>query len=613
MAGGSQWYEHDYEYCFVEMVILIVLVVLALIFETTWHKCTHETQNSYIYGDLQELIENASHSEPARRPCTNVTHLRLRKELVNRAGGEFMTLGFLAFVIFFSHNLGLLGWLVRRCPSSDEWHFPRTTGDWLTMAEMAHMKLFFGMVFYFVLIWRLVEGSIKKIQMWEQVRMRRAMSPRFNAATVLSVNAMDSDLGNHILWRRYFIQKMVRWQSKRPAPFRDLMQMLDIDTTSENVSENFHKILDRDFCFSEYLALSVESGVRDSIQVHVSTWCGVVLLFGSFALLHRFGRVSLMAVMPSFSGVLAIVLAVMRALVQKSLANIGKRVRTSHAEVVTASPGSSSPPTPREEPEAGGDNAQEEGGSNASKDKRWHRWLKEEHRREIVMFRFLQIVLFLNSYALAQVLLDFNEWALNPESSMLYTSLFALLFVFLAYHLPNSVPVFLGIMAMPPHVDDGNLSTFFAVLLHRRSEEMHDLMARVCGAAISRQGTPGEMPPDETEDFEAGSISFSMVRELWPADAAPIMQPTTSGPPLRSAGATASACSDACCESQQGLAANEGRMQLSVSERQGVEHLVPVAPVSRRVQEVVPPEPPPTVLRAGERTEEDRREPVYDI
>mmetsp|Transcript_95981 Transcript_95981/g.240560 ORF Transcript_95981/g.240560 Transcript_95981/m.240560 type:complete len:250 (+) Transcript_95981:2-751(+) len=238
---------------------------------------------------------------------------------------------------------------------------------------------------------------------------------------------------------------------------------------------------------------------------------------------------------------------------------------------------------------------------------------------------------------------------------MLYTSLFALLFAFLAYHLPSSVPVFLGIMAMPPHVDQGNLNTFFAVLLHRRSEEMQDLLARVCGAALSRQGSPDV---DETEECEEGSVSFAAVRELWSANAPPATRPTTAGLALCSAGATVVGCGDGPLQGQQGLAANEERAsfpvisqlaglqqpnmaqplgtqlgglqqrsgskgrrvprlgqertQLSVPESDGLVAPSPAELGSSREQEIDPPGPPVTTFPAGEQTErEDRMESVF--
>mmetsp|Transcript_93764 Transcript_93764/g.236288 ORF Transcript_93764/g.236288 Transcript_93764/m.236288 type:complete len:256 (+) Transcript_93764:2-769(+) len=244
---------------------------------------------------------------------------------------------------------------------------------------------------------------------------------------------------------------------------------------------------------------------------------------------------------------------------------------------------------------------------------------------------------------------------------MLYTSLFALLFAFLAYHLPDSVPVFLGIMAMPPHVDEGNLSTFCAVLLHRRSAEMQDLLARVCGAAMSRQGTPfhdSDMRPDETEECDDGPISFAAVRELWSANAPPATRPTTAGLALCSAGATVVGCGDGPLQGQQGLAANEERAsfpvisqlaglqqpnmaqplgtqlgglqqrsgskgrrvprlgqertQLSVPESDGLVAPSPAELGSSREQEIDPPGPPVTTFPAGEQTErEDRMESVF--
>jgi len=200
----------------------------------------------------------------------------------------------------------------------------------------------------------------------------------------------------------------------------------------------------------------VETGVRDSIQIHATTWIFVILMFVCFAFGNRFSNISLTDMLPAFLVCMALVLALIRALVWHSLRTIEKRVRkpanrhsTSDSPAHVRSTGSPGEPAPAPPFRIG-------------------EWMTRGHRREVVILRMFQVILFLNSYVFARTVLDFQSWMASPEKSMLYTCLFALLFVGVGYYTPKRVPVFLAIMAMPPHVNAGNVSIFYSVLLRRK-------------------------------------------------------------------------------------------------------------------------------------------------
>jgi len=458
---ATKWYKEEHEYSFIESLCLILFFVLALIFEICWHHIKHQTEHSYVYGDLLTMVDSSTDEGPTH----GVTrHVRLTKEMTNRAGGEFMTLGFLAFVIFLFHNTGGFSWLLRRFPPSENLVLPGTTQDWLHMVEMTHMKLFCGMAFYFVLISRVVNASVLKIRLWEQLAFRSRLAVVEEAAVWNPLKAMDTDLAEHILWRRYFIDKMVRRLQKAPESFAPIINALGLDPSSD-VSEALQHFLDHEFSFGEYLALNVETGVCDSIQIHATTWIFVILMFVCFACGHHFRNISLTDMLPVFLGCMALVLALIRALVWNSLGTIEKRVRkppnrpsASDSPVHVRSTGSPGEPAP-------------------ARPFRIGEWMTRGHRREVVILRLFQVILFLNSYMFARTVLDFQSWMASPEKSMLYTCLFALLFVGIGYYTPKRVPVFLAIMAMPPHVNAGNLSIFFSVLLRRKpaQEPMRNL------------------------------------------------------------------------------------------------------------------------------------------
>merc|ERR1712113_311984 len=86
----------------------------------------------------------------------NVKHARLWHELAQRMQGEFMSLGFLAFIIFLLNQMGFFEILSNHfndeASSAERFHYPVTELDWLHVAEVVHVKLFVGMLLYFALI-----------------------------------------------------------------------------------------------------------------------------------------------------------------------------------------------------------------------------------------------------------------------------------------------------------------------------------------------------------------------------------------------------------------------------------------------------------------------------
>eukprot|EP00746_Dinoflagellata_sp_MGD_P021662 gnl/MRDRNA2_/MRDRNA2_15056_c0_seq1.p1 gnl/MRDRNA2_/MRDRNA2_15056_c0~~gnl/MRDRNA2_/MRDRNA2_15056_c0_seq1.p1 ORF type:complete len:265 (+),score=47.39 gnl/MRDRNA2_/MRDRNA2_15056_c0_seq1:2-796(+) len=99
--------------------------------------------------------------------------------------------------------------------------------------------------------------------------------------------------------------------------------------------------------------------------------------------------------------------------------------------------------------------------SNASVEKRsFH----EKYETEVMLLRFLQVVLFFISYIFARTVGDFHDWKEKPQEVGLYTLLFLFLFAVLSHVLPKQVPLFLAVMALPPYVDDGNFKMLLSVI-----------------------------------------------------------------------------------------------------------------------------------------------------
>eukprot|EP00913_Durusdinium_trenchii_P032154 g30109.t1 len=72
------------------------------------------------------------------------------QELMNKMGGEFMSLGFIAFMIFCSNQLGFFDFIAERLPACgksatpDCVMLPYTGIDWLHLIELVHVQLFVG-------------------------------------------------------------------------------------------------------------------------------------------------------------------------------------------------------------------------------------------------------------------------------------------------------------------------------------------------------------------------------------------------------------------------------------------------------------------------------------
>jgi hypothetical protein len=117
-------------------------------------------------------------------------------------GTEFMTLGFLALLVFMSQYNGFFDALVDIVPAScsedgsydddydhrrladgrslgeDCFHLPASGLDWFHVFEIVHFSLFGGMCLYFVLMFGFVQGGVRKIRAWENIRYMDMESAR---------------------------------------------------------------------------------------------------------------------------------------------------------------------------------------------------------------------------------------------------------------------------------------------------------------------------------------------------------------------------------------------------------------------------------------------------
>merc|ERR1711908_148051 len=73
----------------------------------------------------------------------------------------------------------------------------------------------------------------------------------------------------------------------------------------------FREKVGSNFPFSAYLAYCVAEGVAEAIEVHEVTWIVLIILFGTFACVHRFAKVGLYECTLVFLAVAFVLIAIM--------------------------------------------------------------------------------------------------------------------------------------------------------------------------------------------------------------------------------------------------------------------------------------------------------------
>jgi len=344
-GGHHQWHKEISEYLFTECLINVILVSLAIVFETIYHKTLHVAEHSFAFGEnmahglghlghslcsMQGLLHNPNagkhHMKKAHKKTMgdhhhrhhhHHAHAKLWMQLSNRAGGEFMVLGFLAFVVYLFHKAGGFDELPKG-HKDDEFLIPDSETAWLHMVEDVHMKLFCAMVLYFVSSSTTIHGCVhrmKTLQLvqaadFQQRKGRKPMLKRSQTFRGLQAGmwnwmvpgvssgskflncgrVYDPDwmVTEYKLLRAFFIDEIMVWKVSRPDGFGDVCEALHIEEPFKE--EQVRQKLEAEFAFSTYWALIVEEALSDMIQMPTRTW--LVFIFGNLmmALVFRFTK-----------------------------------------------------------------------------------------------------------------------------------------------------------------------------------------------------------------------------------------------------------------------------------------------------------------------------------
>jgi len=411
-----------------------------------------------------------------------VRHLRLYEELMNRAGGEFMTLGVLAFVTFMCNNTGFFEAISNAVGDEHSFPLPKTQVDWLHMVELVHVKLFAAMMLYFVIMTSVVRSSLKQIQIWESCRLRRLKDKSKEAGSAIRSQAtthheVDHELYRYVLWREYFIEMMMSWRKGRPLVWKETIEMFGIDSQEEGAATKLRTIVERRFALSAYLSLNVVESVCDSINIHQQTWVSLLVVLASFVVVHRYMKIGLFVFTWVFLGIIIIIMLGMSLGARRRIRKIttfmaevkSKRQKRTSLDLGASIDGNQQLTIPGigiQFPDSTWEDEEDDDGPSKQKSylSRQIRAFHQKFPTEILILRVLQIFLFLKSYMFARTILDFHGWQDETQRTAMLSCVFMIIFFVLTWWLKNWVPTFIALMALPPYVDKINLQLFWAVL-----------------------------------------------------------------------------------------------------------------------------------------------------
>jgi hypothetical protein len=363
-------------------------------------------------------------------------------------------LGWLAFLVFVFREIGGFDWLMFLFPPEEsKIHLPASANDWLHMVELVHMKLFLGMLIYFLLISRAVAGCVKHVTRFEEMRIKA------RDKTSVYTQLETANLRNYTRWRSYFIANIMSWKEKRPWVYKEMLHRLNFHAADDPGFVAVREALDDNFAFSAYLAYSVCECALDTVEVHPVTWCIVLIVFVIFALLHRFASLeSLKHITPVFIVAAFVLMVALRRAVTK----LKERVEVAGTHAVSAQTTLSleTPPEIIDDMPSLRTAADESGLRTAGQAESFN----ERHSTELWVLRLLQVILFVLSYSCARTVGDPKSWQSQPVYVLFTCGAFILLFVVLGAFLLGMVPDFAAIMALPPYIDKANVKVFFRVL-----------------------------------------------------------------------------------------------------------------------------------------------------
>jgi hypothetical protein len=551
--GGAvhHWYKFAYEFAFVEVCMLLAIVPIGVVFDFLCHHAQHwVAQQTYSYGSGD--IENVEDEESGRKPRGNQCnkHRQLFLVLLQRMGAEFMTLGFLALVIFVSEVQGLFQLLAespdftclgdgaqktynsstaptptpsrRLVPDGMEcFHLPETSLDWFHTAEIVHFSLFFGMCFYFMLMLFFVRGAARKMRVWEEIRARDMRNQQSLRSLLMDTNArMPTLLGalpaedQYRSMQEKFVDAVVRQQFSdeqfRGRLLRKLGAVHRADDDPCQLAEWLQaELRGPAFDFSAYLAFQLERAVSDNIEIHSFSWCMVWIYLAISWPLHRLAHMTIpqvvliMLVAPTFLWLLGCLM-----LFRGQQGSIAKRrmdrIHSRHPARVYVP-------------------AQAQAATSGER----VQWLFRGYR----LLRVAQVICLICSYALARMVFSQPDWYsthfnLTLVSTVVLMAIWVILMMWLQFH----APIFLALMSLPPYFNPGNnraMANFWKSFTGNIDTCKRQQLAD--GTPCSTASSAAQVAPTDPDTYPNPADTSGRL-SLWARSRAPEDSPVASRP-----------------------------------------------------------------------------------
>jgi len=456
LAGsGDTWYVYDHEFAFVEVCVLLAMIPIVNVFDMVWHTISHRVERtSFVYGAKKRVEDD----EDSHGHDPHEEHKQLGVILLSRMGTEFMTLGFLALLVFTSEYNGLFDELVDILPTgcsdggsyyrrlaeeSDCLHLPKSGLDWFHMFEIVHFSLFGGMCLYFVLMFGFVHGCVRQIRTWESIRyidMETTMERRRMGDDLSLLKQAPSMWGLLPVDHEYrcmqskFVDNLILMHEKDEHFNKQLLERCGICVGDPGYYDKLEEELqEASFDFSAYLSLQLEEAVSDSIEIHSVSWLFVwIYLLISFCF-HLFAHVSLptvalFVILPPSLVWFAWCFWVFRS---QQVAIAKRRFHRAH----------NTPKSVRDLEAMASDRTKDSAN------------VCFQGRR---LLRVAQIVSIICSYVLARLIFAPPDWQINFLATLNATAAMGVVWVLMMLWLTFHSPVFLALLSLPPYFSLSN-------------------------------------------------------------------------------------------------------------------------------------------------------------
>ena len=158
MGGDTPWYATEDERAFTENMILVSMILFAVLFENLEAWATLAVGGNISHPQHQRA-ECVDHALEDSEPVFNFNLI-----LFNRLSGEFMVLGFIAFLVWSSSRSGFLELCMSNVSPDDLGPYDATS--LLHIMEDVHMALFFAMCLYFAVLFRAIKAAADASEEW---------------------------------------------------------------------------------------------------------------------------------------------------------------------------------------------------------------------------------------------------------------------------------------------------------------------------------------------------------------------------------------------------------------------------------------------------------------